>query len=154
MPTSAICTVATGARRRGKEYSILGIGINRKNRRQKACCDGLDGEVLAAAYLQEQGYVLLAANYRYAHREIDLVMEKDGLVVFVEVKTRGRTALTDGMSAVDRKKQMFLYSAAAKFMRQQNRDEDVRFDILLVETFPGGKRVVEHVRGAFSPYGG
>lgn len=130
------------------------LGTYRKNKRQRACRDGLDGEVLAAAYLQERGYELLAANYRYAHREIDLVMQKDGLVVFVEVKTRSRSALTDGPSAVDRRKQMFLYSAAAKFMRQWDRNEDVRFDILLVEVFPGGKRVVEHLEGAFSPYGG
>ena len=140
-----------------QEYAMkkeISMKDGRLWKRQQACRDGMEGESLAAAYLQSQGYELLAANYRYAHREIDLIMQKDRVLVFVEVKTRGRNALQEAPLSVDRRKQMFLYSAAAKYVRQENWNEEVRFDILWIETYPGGKRVVEHVEDAFNPYGG
>lgn len=46
------------------------------------------GEERARRYLEGMGYVLLAANWRCAAGEIDLVMRDGAEVVFVEVKTR------------------------------------------------------------------
>ena len=54
---------------------------------------GKGGERWAAAYLQSLGYRVLEANYRSRHREIDLIVEKEGILVFVEVKTRASNAL-------------------------------------------------------------
>lgn len=116
---------------------------------------GLAGEVLAAAYLQANGYRILEANYRYAHREIDLIAEKNGRVVFVEVKTRSGDALLAAPYAVDRRKQMFLCSAAGKYLQRYERQPDVRFDIVWVQQGADGAcRVVEHIVDAFSPFGG
>ena len=55
-----------------------------KDRRQK----GLDGERIAAEYLEAQGYHLLEHRYRFGHKEIDLIARKGDLVIFVEVKSR------------------------------------------------------------------
>jgi len=46
------------------------------------------GEKIAADYLIEKGYLLLDRNYHTRYGELDLVMLEDGIVVFVEVKTR------------------------------------------------------------------
>lgn len=46
------------------------------------------GEVLALAYLEHRGYQLVSRNYRHQHGEIDLIMVKEEILVFVEVKTR------------------------------------------------------------------
>lgn len=51
------------------------------------------GEERARRYLEVKGYVFLAANWRCAAGELDLVMRDGAEVVFVEVKTRrGETA--------------------------------------------------------------
>ena len=55
-----------------------------KNRQQK----GLEGENIAAGYLEARGYDLLERRYRFGHKEIDLIVRKGDLVVFVEVKNR------------------------------------------------------------------
>ena len=46
------------------------------------------GEQIARKYLESQGFNFIGANYFARYGEIDLVMEKEGEVVFVEVKTR------------------------------------------------------------------
>lgn len=49
---------------------------------------GKEGELLAANHLQSEGYVIRHRNWRCGHKELDIVAEKDGTLVFVEVKTR------------------------------------------------------------------
>ena len=51
---------------------------------------GAWGEVLAARYLRDRSYPILAANYRTRFGEIDIVSEENGILLFVEVKTRTR----------------------------------------------------------------
>ena len=55
------------------------------------------GENLAKEYLQRHHYAIIADNYRIGHREIDLIARYNGLLVFIEVKTRAKTSdsLTD-----------------------------------------------------------
>ena len=52
------------------------------------------GEAVAASFLEEAGYRVLERNYRFKHKEVDLVCydpRKGGEIVFVEVKTRSGT---------------------------------------------------------------
>ena len=49
---------------------------------------GNRGEQLAAQYLVQRGYTLIARNWRCAHGEIDIVALADSSIVFVEVRTR------------------------------------------------------------------
>ena len=46
------------------------------------------GERIAERYLKEHGYEIVDRNYRKPYGEIDLIVKKNGLLVFVEVKTR------------------------------------------------------------------
>lgn len=50
---------------------------------------GKEGEDLAALHLMEKGYRIRHRNWRSGKKEIDIVAEKDGELVIVEVKTRG-----------------------------------------------------------------
>jgi putative endonuclease len=52
---------------------------------------GIQGEDLACAELQRRGYAISARRYRSRYGEIDIVAERQGTIVFVEVKAR-RTA--------------------------------------------------------------
>ena len=115
---------------------------------------GMAGEVLASAYLRLKGYELLCSNYRFAHREIDLIMRHDHQLVFVEVKTRAPDSLVCASVTVDFRKQMFLYTAASRYVQENHCTEDIRFDIVWVERQGTSCRVVEHIQNAFSPFGG
>jgi len=46
------------------------------------------GEKLASEYLKRKGYKILEQNYRTRYSEIDLVVQKKDVLVFVEVRTK------------------------------------------------------------------
>ena len=104
-------------------------------------------ERLAAAFLQEQGSRILAANYRRPTGEIDLVAEEpDGTLAFIEVKYRSSTAYGYPSQAVDRKKQQRILRTAALYLQEKRLfDRPVRFDI--AEILGGRIRII---RNAFT----
>ena len=50
---------------------------------------GKAGETLAAIYLEEKGFKILERNFNTRFGELDIIAEKDGVIHYVEVKTRG-----------------------------------------------------------------
>ena len=66
---------------------------------------GTYGEDLACKELEKNGYVILKRNFRYRNGEIDIIAEKDGIIIFVEVKLRTSTEKGMPCEAVDIKKQ-------------------------------------------------
>ena len=98
---------------------------------------GKKGEDLAAVYLEGQLYRILHRNWTMGKKEIDIIALHDGLLVFVEVKTRHSSDLYWPETAVNKKKQRFLETAAQVFMEQYSHDfRDVRFDVIAI-TFSG-----------------
>ena len=53
---------------------------------------GVDGETLVATYLQKQGAQIIARNWRIKEGEIDIVARLQGMLLFVEVKSRTSSA--------------------------------------------------------------
>ncbi|MBU0489438.1 MAG: YraN family protein, partial [Bacteroidetes bacterium] len=49
---------------------------------------GKKGEEIASAFLEKKGYKILEMNYRVGSYEVDIIAEKDDVIVIVEVKTR------------------------------------------------------------------
>ena len=112
---------------------------------------GKRGEDLAHRYLQSQGHIVVARNYRTrgGTAEIDLVTEDSGTLVFVEVKTRGTDRFGAPEEAVDAEKRRRIVRGAWHYLvhTDENR-ERVRFDIVTV--LFGGHERVEHIRDAFT----
>ncbi|MBK8805400.1 MAG: YraN family protein [Bacteroidales bacterium] len=75
------------------------------------------GEKFAEEYLKNNGYRIIATNWFYKHKEIDIIAEKDSFLVIVEVKTRAKNYLIDPMYAVTKQKQKFLIEAADHFIQ-------------------------------------
>src|SRR4051794_38606319 len=108
------------------------------------------GERIAERWLRRQGWRVVQRRFRNGHRDIDLVVERNGTVAFVEVKARQGTSFGDPVEAVNWSKQRELARSAAIWIDRHGRPEDAyRFDVIgvLVE----GERVrIRHVPNAFS----
>ena len=105
------------------------------------------GEDFAAAFLREQGYVILERDWHSGHRDIDIVAVDGQTIVFVEVKTRKTGTPGAGLAAVDIRKQQRIARAAMCFLMNRNMlGHPVRFDV--IEICSG---TVIHIADAFQP---
>jgi len=107
------------------------------------------GERIAERWLARKGWRVVHRRYRSGHRDIDLVVEREGLVAFVEVKARSGDRFGDPVEAVNWKKRRELQRSALSWISRHGRaEESYRFDVvgILVQ----GRRVqVRHVENAF-----
>lgn len=108
------------------------------------------GERIAERWLRRRGWRVLQRRFRNGHRDIDLVVEREGTVAFVEVKARQGREFGDPVEAVNWRKQRELARSASVWIDRHGRPcESYRFDVVgvLVE----GERVrIRHVPNAFS----
>jgi putative endonuclease len=93
---------------------------------------GQRGEDLALAFLQEKGYQLLERNYRYGRAEIDLVMQQENLLVFIEVKYRKNADFGYPEEFVGKKQRQMLLKAGDNFIYQQDWQHNIRYDIIAI----------------------
>jgi putative endonuclease len=93
---------------------------------------GQKGEEAAYFYLREQGYVMVARNFRSPRHkgEIDLIGWDGDELCFIEVKTRRRRSLVPAEMAVDSAKEAMLRSTAKTYLRRMKKVPQVRFDIV------------------------
>lgn len=113
---------------------------------------GKKAEDLAVEYLQKNGYKILVRNFRFQKAEIDIVTEKDSLIVVMEVKARSTDAFMLPQEAVNKRKISLIVSAANHYMEKFNIDQEVRFDIISVLPDEKGKLTIEHIIGAFEAF--
>ena len=98
------------------------------------------GEGLAAEFLQDQGYSLLARNQRTPYGKIDLIARQTAddrsVIVFVEVKTRSSSSFGLPEEAITPRKQEHMLSAAQFYLQQHPElDQDWRIDVIAVERY-------------------
>ncbi len=110
---------------------------------------GQAGEKMAATYLTEKGFTILVRNYRYQRAEIDLIAQKNKLLVFVEVKTRTTNQHGFPEDAVNQKKIDLFLLAAEEFIHQLNWQHDIRFDIIAVSGASLTSFQIHHIEDAF-----
>jgi putative endonuclease len=110
---------------------------------------GQRGEELAAAHLEERGYVVRERNWRCSAGEIDIVAEESGCLVFVEVRTRRGREYGTPEESVTPAKQAKLVEVAQTYLQEHSWDGDWRIDVVAVEMTPGGKLLrVELIKNA------
>ena len=107
---------------------------------------GREGERLAAQWYIEHGYRMVECNWRVREGEIDLIVERDGVVAFCEVKTRTSARFGRGAEAVDWRKQRQVRALARQWLAGSTSSyREVRFDVADVD----GDGVVEVITGCF-----
>lgn len=91
---------------------------------------GSFGEGIASQYLAEKGYKIIDKNYYTRHGEIDLICEKNGRIIFVEVKTRTSTTFGFPETAITKKKLRSLIFTAQRYML--NKKQPWQIDVLAI----------------------
>lgn len=94
------------------------------------------GESVATEYLEEHGYKVVTRNARTPYGEIDIVAEKEGQIIFVEVKTRTTKKFGPPEMAVTPRKQEHMMAAAAFYAAEHNIDH-WQIDVIAIEGKPG-----------------
>lgn len=98
---------------------------------------GQAAEDQALAYLQAQGLRLLARNYRTPGRgggEIDLILQdRDGTVVFVEVRSRSHAGFGGAGASISAVKRRRIILAAQYWLQGQGGQRACRFDAVLMD---------------------
>lgn len=110
---------------------------------------GKKGEELVASYLQKQGFIILAVNYRIKAGEVDIIAQKKEVMAFVEVKLRKNPQFPLSELIVPSKQRKVI--KAALWYISSNRLQDVvfRFDVALLEP-QGNDYTITYIENAFT----
>jgi putative endonuclease len=116
---------------------------------------GLAGERCAIAFLTACGWAIESHRFRVGRHEIDLIMRKQAVVAFVEVKTRRSLAFGSAREAVHQRKQRDIARVAGLWAQRHGRPGDeYRFDVVAIEGVEGETPAIEHIPDAWRLAGG
>lgn len=114
---------------------------------------GKKGEAIAAEWLEQNGYSILARNWRNRTGEIDIIAQEDGCIVFVEVKTLPHTNIEDLDIIINKKKRTKICQTAKHFLVNNRKYNTmyIRFDVIILQSNPFLTQPPEivHLKDAF-----
>lgn len=110
---------------------------------------GNSGEIRALNFFKEKGFEIVETNFRARGGEIDLIVSKDELIVFVEVKTLLWGNLEVLARELNSEKQKRILETSKYFLskHRQYSNSFVRFDVVVID-MPGMPSVY-HIENAF-----
>ncbi len=108
---------------------------------------GKKGEAIAAKYLIQQGYQILARNYRYLKAEVDLIVQIDQTIVGVEVKTRSSRDFGNPQDFITKKQITNLVAALDHYVQDMANPVEVRLDIIAIIS-NNNSLDIEHIKDA------
>ncbi len=116
--------------------------------RESTADKGRRGEDVAVAFLEAEGWSILARNFRWRGGEVDIVAARDALIAFSEVKSWENIGPEELERAIGHNKRQRIVETSKIFLSQHREYNDwsVRFDVILVR----GGVVVERYPSAFT----
>jgi putative endonuclease len=113
------------------------------------------GEERAQAYLRSKGYKIRHCNWhnltpsgKEGKLELDIVAEKDGILIVVEVKTRSTDTFEHPQEAITKRKISNIVNATHEYIFQFDWQGETRFDVISV--IPHGQDFrIDHIEDAF-----
>ena len=112
-------------------------------------------EQVAAKYLEKQGLQLILSNYHCRLGEIDLIMQDQDTLVFVEVRYRLRSSFVSPVLSINAAKQQRLIRSAMVFIKHHNLNDKVpcRIDLIgLTRCKSTGDLVFEWIKNAIQTH--
>ena len=127
--------------------------LNRRRLLADAKVLGRWGEKRCEKFLKRKGLKTLARNFSCKTGEIDLVMvDTDGSIVFVEVKSRADENFGPAESVITPAKKARLFRTARYFLATNNiEDRPFRFDVVTIVLGQTGPEQIKHYKNAFVP---
>lgn len=116
----------------------------RKNKRQT----GQQGELIAAAFLRSRGYEIVGTNWHCVYGEIDIIAAKDGVTVFVEVRTRRADTTEPALVSLTGRKRARMVLAAEAYLSNHDLANEWRIDVIAIALWNGRAPVIDHVEDA------
>lgn len=111
---------------------------------------GTWGEEVAANFLKRKGYEILEKNYRNKIGEIDIIMQKDSTIIFVEVKTRKNLNYGLPCEAITKEKKHHIIRTAICYMKQNHLGFlDMRIDVVEILKRED-KAYIRHLENVFA----
>ncbi|MBI2633570.1 MAG: YraN family protein [Parcubacteria group bacterium] len=106
---------------------------------------GDEGEDIAVAYLKKQKYAIRERNFRTRFGEIDIVAEKDGLFIFVEVKTKTSALFGTPEEEFTTAKQKRMRRAIVSYIYEKKiYDARWRVELVAIEIKKDGSYEIRH----------
>jgi putative endonuclease len=93
---------------------------------------GITGEALAAVHLRAEGFRIIEQNWRYGRLEVDIIAEKQGVLHFIEVKTRRSKRFGRPEEQVNGRKIEHLAEAASEYLYRHPQWQRIQFDVLAI----------------------
>ena len=110
---------------------------------------GKSGEEAAVNFLKNNGYRILARNYKTKLGEIDIIARDKDTLCFIEVKTRHSDRYGLPAEAVSLPKQRQIAKAALFFLKERNLlEKKARFDVVSV-LYSEGAAKTDLIKNAF-----
>ncbi len=107
-------------------------------------------EELAAEHLLASGWTILARNYRFGRKEIDLIVARGRTLAFVEVKGRRGDGYGHPLEAITWRKRREISHVARHWIHENGAGWSViRFDAIAVWEVAGEHPTVEHTPDAW-----
>jgi len=98
--------------------------------------------------LQKDGYNILKTNWKFQKAEVDIIAQKDGFLIFIEVKTRRSNKFGKPSDSIDKKTINLYKDALEGYLEQSPSELEVRFDVVNIIIGKDGTEI-EHIPNAF-----
>lgn len=111
------------------------------------------GEQMAEKYLVDHGFYIRERDWHYDRFDIDIIAisEEQNMLLFIEVKTRASNEVADPLLAINRKKMRSIGIAANAYIKQNQLDYEVRFDVLTIVGTNAATARIDYIEDAFNP---
>ena len=112
---------------------------------------GREAEDIALRYLQKHGLTLLQRNFRSRFGEIDLIVQQNNTIIFVEVRARKTAAFMHPVESVDYRKRHRIRKTSQVYMHKTaawNRF-DVRYDVVALTGNASRGMKIDWIKAAF-----
>lgn len=119
------------------------------NRSTHHLVQGRRAERIACRFLTKRGLRHVQSNYRCPYGEIDLIMEDNKHLVFIEVRYRSNTKFGGALGSIDHRKQNKLRATAEHYLQRYNQTASrrCRFDVVVLG--PANTPTCEWIQDAF-----
>jgi putative endonuclease len=98
---------------------------------------GKAGEEMAVKFLKKGGFTILKRNQRFQRAEIDIIAQKEDLLLFVEVKLRSSDEYGEPEEFVSKAQANLILDAAEEYILANDWKGEIRFDIIVIQKADG-----------------